>query len=91
MKNISKYQRKVLAEVISISNDLGGQLDYTATNPMKLIDRQQAHSIVSNVLYCLMCDNTENPQRDIDLESLEEDLKKLVEIRDRNYGDRNGY
>ena len=90
MKNISKYQRSVLNQVMSISNDLGGTLDYTAVNPQKLIDRQKAHGIISNVLYYLLCDNTDNPQREIDLEMLEDDLKRLSEIRDRDYGDRYG-
>jgi len=82
--------RKILSELCGLCNELGGDLDGTATHESKYKDRQRAHMLVYKVLYGVLVDSPDNDQRDHDMEEANEALKKLKEVAAKNYPDRNG-
>lgn len=91
MKGLSKYQRNILAELMGLTNDLGGTLDGTATSGQKYIDRQRAMMNVYKVIYGLFGDNPLNDNRDDDIETIEKNMQILRDLKDKVYPDKNGF
>lgn len=88
---MTKKQRNLLSRTMSACNDLGGNLDYSSTNIVKLMDRQKAHMLVYNVIYGVFGDDPQNDQRFYDLEMAETNLIELEQLRGKSYPDKNGY
>lgn len=87
---LSKRQREMLAELSSICNSLGNDLDASATNVRKYIDRQEAHRHVYKITYGICVDEPENDFREENIADAEQSLIALKEIANRKYKDRNG-
>lgn len=87
----SKRQREILAELSELCNQLGVELDGTATNVRKYIDRQMALMDVHKIIYGVLCDDSENEFRDEDVADAYKSLETLREIKSKIYPDRNGY
>ena len=87
---MTQKQRQILRELMLVCDHLGHSLDGTATTVSKYIDRQRAHRLVSDVIYGMFGDSKENDNREEDVESAEECLKKLQELANKQYPDRNG-
>jgi hypothetical protein len=88
---MNKRQRKMLARLQEVCNELGSTLDYSAVSKGKLIDRQKALMDVSKVLYGVLCDDPENDQREYDLEQAEAALKRIEKLPNISYPDINGF
>ena len=86
-----KYHRTMLSELSWICNQLGVKLDYTSTNELKLRDRQMALMDVSKVLFGVLSDCKDNPNREEDLDTAYKCLEKLEALRTKTYPDRSGY
>lgn len=88
---MTKRQRDMLSELCSVCNGLGAELDGTSTNPAKYIDRQRSHRLVYNILYAVLCDDPDNDLREHDVADGKEALKKIIEVQNKQYPDRQGY
>lgn len=88
---MTKKHRKVLAELCDICNEIGGELDGTATHESKYKDRQRAHMDVYTVLYGVLTDMPENDEKEQDWERLEKSLQALRGLKNKVYPDRNGH
>ncbi len=84
------YHRRVLSELMDVCNQLGHELDYTATNINKLKDRQKAHALVSKVLFAVLADVPENDHRREDIERANEARNTLNILIHKQYPDKNG-
>jgi len=69
---------------------LGNKLDGTATHPHKYQYRQLAHSSVAKVIYGILSDDPENPQREYDVEEAEIHLGYLESLTKAEFSDRSG-
>ena len=79
---MTKKQCKILWEIYSFLNKIGGCPDMTAINPIALMKYKQAHNMVAQCIYLLI---TEEDNEKLDL------LVKQLDILSRwNFGDRNG-
>lgn len=87
---MTKWQREMFRRLMRATNDLGGMLDYTATNQRKLIDRQKAHGAVSTAIYHIFGDYKENDYRKDDMKNAEKLIIELEELSKVEYGDRYG-
>ena len=88
---MTKRQREMLAKLCEVCNQLGVELDGTATNTRKYIDRQMALMNVHTVLYGVLCDEAENDFREVDVERGNKALLELSELIKKTYPDKNGY
>lgn len=87
---MKKRQREILNDLRAVCNQLGGILDGTSTNELKYRDRQEAHLLVSTVLYGVLCDDPENELAEEDIQDSKEALVKLQQLKSKVYPDRNG-
>lgn len=87
---MTKNQRKILSELLTLSNTLGHTLDYTAVSRELLIDRQQALMLVYRALYGMFGDDKENPQREFDMKYCEDAINELRKLRVKVYPDSSG-
>ena len=87
---MKKKQRKMLAQLCELCNQLGSDLDGTATNNKKYIERQKAHMLVYKVIYGVLVDETENPNRNYDINIAMGALTDLEVLTKKVYPDRNG-
>jgi len=87
---MNKKQREQLSKLMTICNDLGHTLDYTATNQKKLIERQQSIGLIGRFIFHFFGDHKNNDYREYDLEQAEILLEELDELTKKDYGDRYG-
>jgi hypothetical protein len=87
---MNAWQRKTLQELMTLCNELGGSLDYTATHYNKLRDRQQGLMKCWQVIYSVLTDHSENDDREDDRQRAEEAIEKLRELAKIEYPDRSG-
>jgi hypothetical protein len=88
---MKKKHREILSELCAICNQMGANLDYTATHESKLKDRQQAHMLVHHVLFGVLVDNPENDQAEDDMKKAIESIEGLKRLQAKTYPDRNNY
>lgn len=84
-------ERKLLQRLMIVCNKLGCSVDLTAVNTFKLYDRQRAHELVSNVLYGILVQHSENEYAEEDMNKALYSLEKLESLVDKEYPDKNGY
>lgn len=87
---LTKIQRKLLSELAELANKFGSPLDYTATSYIKLRDIQKSYMLTWKVIYGAICDDPENEFREVDLKDAHASLKKLKELSNVVYPDRQG-
>lgn len=87
----SKRQREILAELSELCNQLGVELDGTATSVRKYIDRQLSLMDVHTIIYGVLCDDPENEFREEDVARCYEALQSLRDTKAKIYPDKNGY
>lgn len=80
----------MLQELMQITGDLGGSLDYTATHYNKLRDRQLALGKVAKVVYGVLLDHANNEEREDDKRFAEEKLEEIKNLLKIVYPDRSG-
>lgn len=83
--------RKILRELMSLCNDLGGSLDGTATNEAKYRDRQRALMKCCIILYAVLSDHPDNDNREDNFKDAWESIEHLKGLKDKVYPDRNGF
>lgn len=87
---MNKWQRKTLNEIMDLSNQMGGSLDYTSTHYNKLKDRQQLLGNISRIIYYVLCDRPDNDTQEYDRQQVEEHLQKMRAAAAKIYPDRKG-
>lgn len=87
---ITGRQRKLLAQLSEVCNELGSPLDGTATNNVKYIDRQRSLMLVHKVIYGVLCDEPENDYRESDFKEATHSMDALIVLSKRIYPDKNG-
>lgn len=87
---MNKWQRKTLSELMDLSNQMGGSLDYTATSYEKLKDRQRLLMSCSQIVYYVLLDSPENDEQEYGREQVESHLQKMRDASKKIYPDRKG-
>lgn len=87
---MKKRQREILSEVCDICNQLGGELDGTATATQKYIDRQQALAKIGKCVYAVLTDHPDNEYSVEDYSSAYLALEELRGLKNKIYPDKNG-
>ena len=87
---MNKWQLGILSRLNIACNALGGELDGTATNRRKYIDRQRAHMLTSTIILGVCGDDKRNDYREQDMEEAEEALVKLEALVTQVYPDIHG-
>ena len=88
---MTQNERKILQKLMCICNKLGGKVDLTAVSTMKLYDRQQAHMLISNVLYGILAQHPDNEYNKEDIDKAIDSLNKLEKLVEKEYPDKNDY
>lgn len=84
---MNTWKRNIVGRVVVACRFLGTELDGTATNKRKYVDRQQAHSLVADILYGVCCDHPDNDNREEDMLEAEEKLILLEKLVKKDYPD----
>ncbi len=87
---MKKKHRELLSELCGLCNQLGGDLDGTATHESKYKDRQKANMLSYKILYAVLADHPENDNNEINFEAAETALVKMRELTKKTYPDRKG-
>lgn len=66
-------------------NKLGSPIDRTAISEIKLYEFQQAHMLVSNVLYGILSQHKENEYAKEDMDKAINSLNKIEILTDKEY------
>lgn len=82
-------QRKILIELMTLCNQLGGSLDGTSTSESKYRDRQKGLMKVYSVLLAVLSDHPDNYQSEYEYELAWKAIEHLKELTLKNYPDRN--
>lgn len=88
---MNKLERGLLQRLMIVCNKLGSYVDRTAVSEQKLYEYQQAHVLVSNILYGILAQNPDNEYAGEDMNKAKESLDQMEYLADKEYPDRNGH
>lgn len=87
---MNKSERMLLNRLMVVCNKLGGKVDRTAVSEQKLYEYQQAHMLVSNILYGILAQHPDNEYAEYDMDKAIKCLDQMEYLADKEYPDRNG-
>lgn len=87
---MNKSERTLLQRLMIVCNKLGSAVDRTAVSEQKLYEYQQAHMLVSNVLYGMLGQHPDNDYAEEDMDKAVNSLEQMESLADKEYPDRNG-
>ncbi len=82
---ITGKERQILVRVEAACRKMGGQLDYTATTPKKLVDRQRAHMLVARAIFGALMQHPDNEEAESDWEDSEAAIVELEALVTKQY------
>lgn len=87
---MNQSERKLLQRLMVVCNKLGSAVDRTAVSEQKLYESQQAHMLVSNILYGILAQHPDNEYAEEDMDKAKKCLNQMEHLADKEYPDRNG-
>lgn len=87
---MNKSERALLQRLMIVCNKLGSAVDRTAVSERKLYERQQAHMLVSNILYGILAQHPDNEYSEEDMNKAIKCMEQMECLADKEYPDRNG-